>query len=606
MARQDYDIDDGTGAQVLADLNLVFDAILSSNSGSGTPSYATTGTIFLDGNNLKVKTSSSVTTIGDITTANLGLLSGSGATMTGRLALQRSNQSAAAPALDFGDTNTGFYTENASTSIDATVNGQRRFTIDTDGILLNSTRFLKFAHTNGTLNLKQVVPSSGAGTKTINIPHQNSTLLTQEDFGTNSGVTSFSKITQIFRENNTSELRISGGSSVTAGANIILYGGAHSSQANRFGFFSPNSSGTNLLRALLDASGVFFAGDVGVVSGWNSSEIAFRGHRASNNCKAQFTTGGYGAGSADGTFIGIDSNGNSVFENAENTSMKFAVNGSTRQIITNTGKVVIGLNAAASVGNGLLQVQGASGISYASFRNTGTVSSNQIFGGFNAFSGTNDVASIFARQDGATTAARLVFSTQQNGGSIASRMIITSQGHIRFFQDDANNGNTPGFDNTTVGAAFEAAPCLHISRSDSNPTMSLNSNSTGSQFIIFRKSGTEEGSIKLQSDGSGVDFNQNSDYRLKENIVDITDGIERLKKLKPKRFNFIKAKQDYPTSYRTYDGFLAHEVVETCPEAVTGEKDGEKMQQLAPTRLITVTVAALQELIARVETLESK
>ena len=287
MARQDYTIDDGTGAQVLADLNAVFAAVLSTNSGSGTPSYATTGTIFLDGNNLKVKTSSSVTTIGDITTANLGLLSGSGATMTGRLQLDRTSQSASAPALDFGTTNTGIYKEPSTDSVDITITGTKRASFNINGLALNSTRFLQFAHTDGTLNLKQVTPSSGAGDKTINIPHQNSTLLTQEDFGTNSGVTSFSKITQIFRENNTSELRISGGSSVAAGANIILYGGAHSSQANRFAFFSPNNSGTNLLRAMIDASGVFFAGDIGVVSGWNSSEIAFRGHRASGNCKAQ-------------------------------------------------------------------------------------------------------------------------------------------------------------------------------------------------------------------------------------------------------------------------------------------------------------------------------
>ena len=513
MARQDYTIDDGTGAQVLADLNAVFAAVLSTNSGSGTPSYATTGTMFLDGNNLKVKTSSSVTTIGDITTANLGLLSGSGATMTGRLALQRSNQSAAAPALDFGDTNTGFYTENASTSIDATVNGQRRFTIDTDGILLNSTRFLKFAHTNGTLNLKQVVPSSGAGTKTINIPHQNSTLLTQEDFGTNSGVTSFSKITEIFRENNTSTLRISGGSSVSAGANIILYGGAHSSQANRFGFFSPNNSGTNLLRAMIDASGVFFAGDIGVVSGWNSSEIAFRGHRASGNCKAQFTTGGYGAGSADGTFIGIDSAGNSVFENAEATKMKFDVNGS-------------------------------------------------------------------------------------------SRMVIQSQGHIRINQDTTD---TPGIStsNTTTGFAFEAANCLYISRGDSTAMLNLNTNGSGGEFIVFRKSGDERGSIEVTNQGQCLLLGF-SDYRLKENIVNIDDGITRLKKLKPKRFNFIEARENDSSSYKTLDGFLAHEVSEVCPEAVVGEKDGAKMQKLDSTKLITVTVAALQELIARVETLESK
>tara|TARA_R100000231_G_scaffold70876_1_gene56063 strand:- start:886 stop:2721 length:1836 start_codon:yes stop_codon:yes gene_type:complete len=611
MARQDYDIDDGTGAQVLADLNAVFDAVLSTNSGSGVPTYAVVGTMFLDGSNLKIKhgtNPSDITTIGNITTANLGFLSGTGATMTGALALQRTSQSASAPAVHFGDTDTGLYSEASTTTVDVTVNGTRRATFNTDGLALNSTRFLQFAHSNGTLNLKQVVPSSGAGSKTINIPHQNSTLLTQDDFGTNSGVTSFSKITEIFRDNNTSTLRLAGGSNSSAGANIVLYGGLHSSQANRFAFYAGNT-----LRAFLDNVGVFFTGTPSFVDTWDSTNIVFRGHRVNANCKAQFTTGTHPDGTArngatDGTFIGIDSNGNSIFENAEATLMKFAVNGYTRQIITSTGKVVVGINAAASVGDGLFQVQGTNGTSFASFRNTGTVTSNQIFGGFNAYSGTNDVASIFARQDGATTDARLVFSTQ-NSGSLTSKMIITSPGHIRFFQDDADNGDDPGFDNQVTGAALEKVTngaCLHISRADSNPVSSLNSNSTGSQFIIFRKSGTEEGSIKLQSDGSGVDFNQNSDYRLKENIVDITDGIERLKKLKPKRFNFIKAKQEHPTSYRTYDGFLAHEVVETCPEAVTGEKDGEKMQQLAPTRLITVTVAALQELIARVETLESK
>jgi len=510
MARQDYTIDDGTGAQVLADLNAVFAAVLSTNSGSGTPSYATTGTMFLDGNNLKIKHgtgTSDITTIGNITTANLGLLSATGATMTGPLTLTRDSQSASAPAVNFGDSNTGFYTENASSSIDLTVNGVRTFSMDGNGIEIVNGRKITFDNSNGDLVLQRQSTGAGQGSKTINIPHQNSTLLTQDDFGTNSGVTTFSKIHEIFRENNTSTLRLSGGSSVSAGANIILYGGAHSTQANRFAFY-----GGTTLRAFLDNVGVFFTGTPGAVGSWNPVEIVFRGHRASSNCKAQFTTGSQN-GAADGTFIGVDSNSNSIFENAEATKMKFNVNGS-------------------------------------------------------------------------------------------SRMVIQSQGHIRINQDTSS---TPGLLNTTTGFAFETANCLYISRANASPTLQLNSNaSASSEFVIFRKSGTEEGSIKLQSDGSGVDFNQNSDYRLKENIVDITDGIERLKKLKPKRFNFIKAKEEHPTSYRTYDGFLAHEVVETCPEAVTGEKDGEKMQQLAPTRLITVTVAALQELIARVETLESK
>ena len=57
-----------------------------------------------------------------------------------------------------------------------------------------------------------------------------------------------------------------------------------------------------------------------------------------------------------------------------------------------------------------------------------------------------------------------------------------------------------------------------------------------------------------------------SDYRLKENAVAISDGITRLKTLKPYRFNF-KADAD-----KTVDGFFAHEVT-AVPEAISGTKD---------------------------------
>jgi hypothetical protein len=218
------------------------------------------------------------------------------------------------------------------------------------------------------------------------------------------------------------------------------------------------------------------------------------------------------------------------------------------------------------------------------------------------------MGSVTTRYDGSAGAGRLVFVTASNTGSGSSttKMVITNEGHVRINQDDATNGNKPGSLNTTTGFAFENANCLYISRANASPTLQLNSNSNGGEMIIFRKSGVEQGSIEIQSDGTGIVIAGDSDYRLKENIVDIDDGITRLKKLKPKRYNFIKAKEDNPKSFNTYDGFLAHEVSEVCPEAVIGEKDGEKMQKLDPTKLITVTVAALQELIARVETLESK
>ena len=97
----------------------------------------------------------------------------------------------------------------------------------------------------------------------------------------------------------------------------------------------------------------------------------------------------------------------------------------------------------------------------------------------------------------------------------------------------------------------------------------------------------------------------NSDYRLKENAVDIADGITRVKQLQPKRFNFIV---DADT---TVDGFLAHEAQTVVPEAVIGEHnevdaDGNAvMQGIDQSKLVPLLTAALQEAIAKIETLET-
>jgi len=125
---------------------------------------------------------------------------------------------------------------------------------------------------------------------------------------------------------------------------------------------------------------------------------------------------------------------------------------------------------------------------------------------------------------------------------------------------------------------------------------------------------TNVGSVTFNS--GGTSFNVSSDYRRKENVVNLTDGITRLKTLQPKRFNF-KAEPSV-----TRDGFLAHEVT-AVPEAVIGTKDavateedvkinkasvvGEPIyQQLDQSKLVPLLVAALQEAVTKIETLEAK
>ena len=108
----------------------------------------------------------------------------------------------------------------------------------------------------------------------------------------------------------------------------------------------------------------------------------------------------------------------------------------------------------------------------------------------------------------------------------------------------------------------------------------------------------------VTGNGTSCSFNTSSDYRLKENDVKISDGITRVKQLRPIRFNW---KSD---SSSTEDGFFAHEVSPVVPESVTGEKDatideiGEGYQKIDHSKLVPLLTAALQEAIAKIETLE--
>ena len=146
------------------------------------------------------------------------------------------------------------------------------------------------------------------------------------------------------------------------------------------------------------------------------------------------------------------------------------------------------------------------------------------------------------------------------------------------------------------------------------------------KFFKFMRTGslTEVGSINTNP--SATAFNTSSDYRLKENEVLISDGITRLKTLKPYRFNF-KIEPD-----KTVDGFFAHEVSSAVPEAITGVKDAVETtyykegdtipdgkvvgdvkeenailsQSLDYSKFTPLLTAALQEAITKIETLETK
>ena len=215
-------------------------------------------------------------------------------------------------------------------------------------------------------------------------------------------------------------------------------------------------------------------------------------------------------------------------------------------------------------------------------------------------------------------------------------MQVVTYGYIRFYTGDPTaermridtSGNllvgTTGLPSSTnKGTALRP-----VSLDRTIIQMSSASTSTGVELIQFRNPNGQVGYIATNA--SSTTYATSSDYRLKENVADITDGITRLKLLNPSRFNFI-ANAD-----TTVDGFLAHEVSDVVPEAITGEKDAmmDEEYEVTPavldddgnvvteavmgtrsvpdyqgidqSKLVPLLTAALQEAITKIETLETQ
>ena len=224
------------------------------------------------------------------------------------------------------------------------------------------------------------------------------------------------------------------------------------------------------------------------------------------------------------------------------------------------------------------------------------------------------------------------FFTASSNSTPTLRAKIDSSGRFLAGRTSTLSGNRHAFQgdgtSTTVAAFYQAHTAGY--------TQAILSNNT--TYVYFGRgtegSFTQTGSIT--NNGTTTAYNTTSDYRLKENVTDVTDGITRVKQLAPKRFNFIA---DADT---TVDGFLAHEAQTVVPEAVTGTHDGMRdeeyeitpaveatfdeegnvlteavdavmgtrsvpdYQSIDQAKLVPLLTAALKEAIAKIEALETR
>jgi hypothetical protein len=198
---------------------------------------------------------------------------------------------------------------------------------------------------------------------------------------------------------------------------------------------------------------------------------------------------------------------------------------------------------------------------------------------------------------------------QYDNGSDFMAFTVAGSERMRIVGDDLQIGTTSNSysASATSGLITNGSRLTLNSETGNIYKVFLNDNEQSGHtgdIVGFGKNTTTVGSITVTT--SATQYNTSSDYRLKENVVDVTDGITRVKQLAPKRFNFIA------DANKTVDGFIAHEVSAVVPEAIAGEKDevdadgNPKWQGIDQSKLVPLLTAALQQAITKIETLETK
>jgi hypothetical protein len=287
--------------------------------------------------------------------------------------------------------------------------------------------------------------------------------------------------------------------------------------------------------------------------------------------------------------------------NVESVPMIFNTSNTERMRITSSGDAGIGTTspqARLEVAGGGIKVKGYSATSVTDGLNVQIGVAGSI-GYVQSLSNTvtNDLS-----LDGSTIRFRV--------GSFTEAMRIDSSGNLLVGTTSASAGNIFG-SGILTRSTNKPLGVVCDSNSGSAAIGVGRTNSTGN-YVEFYYGGAGTSFVGgISTNGSSTAYNTTSDYRLKENIAPMTGALAKVQALKPVTYDWKAGGSS--------EGFIAHELAEVCPDAVTGEKDAVnedgsiKPQGIDTSFLVATLTAAIQEqqaiindLKARIETLESK
>jgi hypothetical protein len=273
-------------------------------------------------------------------------------------------------------------------------------------------------------------------------------------------------------------------------------------------------------------------------------------------------------GSGTGFDVLQDSGGVTYLWNRDNAAVSFATNATERMRIDSSGNV--GIGATSPRNSSRVTIDGTNdATSKISLYRSDTGSALQV--------GSNYIG----------TWSNSVFEFYQNA---TERMRIDSSGNLLV-------GTTAAPTGSTGGSGF-------IVESVGRRTLKIATTTTGGAGLAeFINPNGVVGTISVS--GSTTTYGTSSDYRLKENIAPMTGALAVVSALKPCTYTWKADGSDG-------QGFIAHELAEVVPDAVTGEKDAVnedgsiKSQSIDTSFLVATLTAAIQELKAEVDALKAQ
>lgn len=272
-------------------------------------------------------------------------------------------------------------------------------------------------------------------------------------------------------------------------------------------------------------------------------------------------------GSAGAAIRLSDDTGNAYIDYTDGTGSRYSVNSAEpiifqtdsqpRLTISGSGNVGIGTSSPLS----LLSVRSSTGPVLTLENSSSALTTDTVIGKVDFYAndastnGTGVAGSIGTySEDIYGVKTYISFATRLASNPATERLRIDSSGNLLV-------------GTTTVGSGtYGDTNALVFYRNDGSLFVEhVTGTASGTRFVDFSYGGSRIGSIS-QNGTTAVAYNTSSDYRLKDNIQDITGSGAFIDALQPRSWNW---KADGSAGA----GFIAHELQAVSPSSVVGEKD---------------------------------